>query len=109
MILRIYTRADGVAPFREWLRGLRDKQARLRIAKRVDQITNGNLGDHKRVGGGVWELRLHFGPGFRVYYGLDGDEVVLILCGGDKSSQSKDIDKAQEYWTDHIRSKEDKE
>ncbi len=108
-ILKHYRLSDGSAPFLDWLSDLKDKVVRLRIAKRLDQIHNGNFGDHQSVGGGVWELRLHFGPGFRVYYGLDGDEVVLILCGGDKSTQNKDISKAQEYWKDHLRSKEEEE
>ena len=80
--------------FIEWLTGLRDLQARARIAKRIDRIAQGNLGDAKSVGGGVSELRFAFGPGYRVYYTLRDNVVVILLCGGDKDSQSRDIERA---------------
>ena len=80
--------------FIEWLTGLRDLQARARIAKRIDRIALGNFGDAKSVGGGVSELRFAFGPGYRVYYTLRDNVVVILLCGGDKDSQSRDIERA---------------
>lgn len=82
--------------FDEWLRKLKDRAGRLRILERVDRLAHGNPGDVKPVGQGVSELRLTFGPGYRVYYLQDGDAVILLLIGGDKSSQQKDIEKAQE-------------
>jgi len=105
MILRFYTREDGVAPSQEWLLGLRDKQTRFRINQRLSRMRLGNPGDHKSIGSGIWELRLHFGPGFRIYYGMDGEEMIVILCGGDKSTQAKDIQVAKEYWQDYQRRK----
>lgn len=82
--------------FGKWLRGLRDRQARLRIEDRLLRIAEGNFGDHKSVGDGVSELRFAFGPGYRVYYTQRGDVVVILLCGGDKGSQTKDIQRAKE-------------
>lgn len=81
--------------FDEWLRRLKDRQGRLRILARIDRLANGNPGDAKTVGHGVWELRLTYGPGYRIYYTQDGDRIVLLLWGGDKSTQSQDIEKAQ--------------
>jgi len=80
--------------FDQWLRKLKDRQARLRIVERIDRLTHGNPGDTKPVGKGVWELRLTYGPGYRVYYLQDGGNLVLLLCGGDKSTQQADIDRA---------------
>jgi putative addiction module killer protein len=95
-----YQRADGTEPFSEWLQGLRDKATQARIRVRVQRIAAGNLGDIKPVGGGVSELRMHFGPGYRVYLAQHGKTIVLLLCGGDKSSLQKDIELAQTYLTD---------
>ncbi|WP_062346028.1 type II toxin-antitoxin system RelE/ParE family toxin [Novosphingobium sp. CCH12-A3] len=83
------------AEFIDWLTALRDAQARARIAKRIDRIAQGNFGDAKSVGDGVSELRFTFGPGYRVYYTRRGDVVVILLCGGDKGSQERDIDRAK--------------
>jgi putative addiction module killer protein len=82
--------------FDKWLRKLKDKQGKLRILERVDRLANGNPGDVKPVGQGVSELRLTYGPGYRVYYLQDGEILILLLCGGDKSTQQKDIEKAHE-------------
>ena len=82
--------------FIDWLTALRDTQARARIAKRIDRIAQGNFGDAKPVGDGVNELRFAFGPGYRVYFTRRGDVIVILLCGGDKDSQSRDIERAKE-------------
>jgi putative addiction module killer protein len=82
------------ASFIEWLTGLRDREARARIAKCIDRIAQGNLGDAKSVGDGVSELRFAFGPGYRVYFTMRGSIVVILLCGGDKGSQDRDIERA---------------
>ena len=78
---------------------------RAAIRKRIDRVEEGNFGDHRFVGGGVWEIRIHYGPGYRVYYGEDGPKVVLLICGGDKGTQKKDVRKAQELWAEYGREK----
>jgi putative addiction module killer protein len=101
--LLIYETTDGNQPFRIWLKSLRDKTAIARIRSRLERVEQGNFGDSKPVGNGVCELRFTFGGGFRVYFGLDGDQILILLIGGDKSSQSKDIKLAQDYWLDYLR------
>jgi len=86
--------------FETWLRKLKDRQGKLRVLERVDRLAHGNPGDVKPVGQGISELRLTYGPGYRVYYLQDGDRLILLLCGGDKSSQQKDIQKAHELATE---------
>ena len=81
--------------FRDWLDGLRDRKARLRIDDRLRRLASGNAGDTKSVGGDVQELRLHFGPGYRIYYMWRDGMLIILLTGGDKSSQSRDIAKAK--------------
>ena len=82
--------------FEGWFASLRDKQSARRIQARIDQAEEGNFGDHRSVGEGVSEMRIHHGPGFRVYFTLRGLEIVILLAGGDKSSQTKDIELAQD-------------
>ncbi len=101
--IRRYIRSDDKIPFAEWIESLRDNQAEIIINKRLDRVSSGNLGDYKSVGEGVCELRIKYGPGYRVYFGQIGTTIVLLLCGGDKSTQDKDIAKAIEYWTDYRR------
>ena len=93
-----YVTPQDEAPFGEWIRGVREKQARARILQRIDRLRLGNFGDRRSVGNGVYELRIHFEPGFRVHFGIVGSRVVVLLCGGDKSSQQKDIAQAHDYW-----------
>jgi putative addiction module killer protein len=81
--------------FAEWMAGLRDARGRARIAARIDRLALGNPGDVAPVGEGVSELRLHFGPGYRVYFKRQGLILILLLCGGDKSTQTKDIETAK--------------
>ena len=81
--------------FRDWLDRLRDQRAQVRIAARIRHAETGNLGDCKSVGGGVSEMRVDVGPGYRVYFTRRGRVVIILLCGGDKSSQSRDIRRAQ--------------
>lgn len=96
--------------FDKWLRKLKDRAGRLRILERIDRLANGNPGDVKAVGQGISELRLTYGPGYRVYYLRDGDTLILLLVGGDKSTQQKDIIKAYELadeWQADRQQKED--
>src|SRR3954465_6905125 len=90
LTVREYVNADGKSPFHEWLRRL-TKAVGARIQLRVQRFELGNLGDHKNVGEGVWEARVMFGPGYRIYFGKDGDSIIVLLVGGDKGSQAKDI------------------
>jgi putative addiction module killer protein len=80
--------------FSKWLRNLRDIQARARVQARIDRLGSGNPGDVKPVGNGVSEMRIHYGPGYRVYFVERGSELIILLAGGDKASQTTDIQKA---------------
>jgi putative addiction module killer protein len=82
---------------------LRDTKARNKIQLRLDRVKLGNLGDYRSVGEGVFEFRIDYGPGYRIYFGQVGLTIVLLLCGGDKSTQEQDIRKAKEYWADYER------
>ena len=85
--------------FESWLDGLRDKKAQVRIAARLRHAEAGNLGDSKVVGAGVSEMRVHFGPGYRLYFTRRGNVLIIMLAGGDKSSQARDIRRAQQILT----------
>ena len=84
------------ATFLNWLKGLRDRNARARVAVRIDRIEDGNFGDHRSVGGGVSEIRVNVGQGYRIYYTIRNRTVVILLCGGDKSSQRREIRRARQ-------------
>ena len=105
LTIREYLTHEGQNPFREWL-GTLDVAVRARVQARVLRFELGNPGDHKSVGAGVWEARLTFGPGYRIYFGKDGDSVILLLLGGPKSTQRRDIPRAQEFWRDYLRAKQ---
>jgi putative addiction module killer protein len=106
-IILTYEKSDGNAPFNDWLEALRDKKARAIIRARINRVRLGLLGDCKGVGEGVSELRIDFGAGYRVYFALRGDRIIILLCGGDKSSQNKDIKQAKAYWKDYQRRGDD--
>ena len=86
--------------FAQWLDGLRDLQGRARVQARIERLARGNPGDVEPVGAGVSELRIHFGPGYRVYFLKRGREIILLLGGGDKSTQAKDIAAALRFASD---------
>lgn len=96
----IYRTRTNNEPFVEWLLALKDRSTRERIQARIRRIESGNYGDHKRFLG-ILEIRLNFGRGYRLYCGERGNTLVVLLIGGDKSTQNKDIEKALEYWEDY--------
>lgn len=96
-----YVTDEGKAPFSDWLDGLRDIRARAKIRVRLDRVEEGNFGDVEPVGDGVSELRIDYGPGYRVYFGKADKTMVLLLCGSTKKRQAKAIKLAKKYWTDY--------
>lgn len=102
MEIKIYSTETGKEPFTEWLENLNDLKAKGKIRARLNRVRLGNLSDFKAVGEGVFELRINFGPGYRVYFGRMGKKLVIILAGGDKSSQNRDIQKAKQYWLEYL-------
>lgn len=98
MELERYLTDEGVDVLQEWLTNLRDKQARWTILRRLDRIKGDNLGQVRTLRKGVWELKIDFGPGYRVYYAHAGQTIILLLYGGDNGSQDADINRAVGYW-----------
>ena len=99
--LRAYIDKSGRIPFALWLRSLRDDRAKQKVQVRLARVRLGNFGAIKSVGEGVSELIIDYGPGHRVYLGQDGDEIVILWVGGDKTTQVMDIKKAKDYWHDY--------
>ncbi len=99
-ILR-YETASGDVPFTRWADSL-DKSTRLVVAVAVNRMAGGNFGDWKSVGDGVFERRVDYGPGYRLYFGRHGQNVVLLLCGGSKRTQPADIKSAKRYWKEWV-------
>ena len=96
-ILHYLTRSEKDV-FMEWRRELRDTKAKIAVDRRINRMELGNFGNHRFCRDGVWELRIDVGPGFRIYYAIAGTQVILLLCGGDKSTQDADINRACTYW-----------
>ncbi len=103
MEIRHYLTASGKDPYQQWLDRLKDLKGRVVIQRRIDRLIAGNFGDHKFCQEGVWELRIDFGPGYRVYYAQEGKTIVLLLCGGSKRTQVADVKEAVRYWRDYQR------
>jgi len=103
VVVRRYCTSEGREPFTEWLSKLGDRQARARILVRLERLAVGNFGDAKLLRQGVWELRIDFGPGYRVYFGREGGALVILLCAGDKRSQDADIKRAIDLWQEYER------
>ncbi len=101
MELLRYLTESGKDVFGEWLEALKDARTKAKIVARIDRLSVGNFGDCKALRGGLFELRIDWGPGYRVYYALVGRACVLLLCGGDKRKQSSDIRRALEYLEDY--------
>jgi putative addiction module killer protein len=99
--LKEYVRENGEIPYRDWKAKL-DVAVRARIQARMMRVEKGNLGDYNSVGHGIFEFRFHFGGGPRVYFGFDGEDLILLLCGGIKKGQSKDINLAEALWQEYL-------
>ena len=99
--IEIYETTTGKRPFEIWFRELKEIHTRAKILTRLDRLRLGNFGDCKPLQEGVHELRIHYGPGIGIYYGKIGNKVILLLCGGDKGSQDRNILKAKEYLKDY--------
>jgi putative addiction module killer protein len=99
--IRRYQTAAGDEPFTDWLADLADRQARARILVRLERLEIGNFGDSRSLRDGVSELRIDWGPGYRVYFGRDGRTIIVLLCGGDKRKQDADIKRAVKLWQEY--------
>ena len=97
--IEVYFDKQGRSPFNDWLMRL-NSNVRARVAARIARFEMGNLGDKKRVGDGVFEARIHFGPGLRIYFGISNKNLIILLIGGDKKSQFRDISLAKRLWAD---------
>lgn len=100
-VVKNYVTPEGEVPFVDWLRSLKDKRSIAIVLQRIDRVQLGNFGDCRSVGSGVYELKIRFGSGLRIYFGIANAELVILLCAGDKSSQRKDIPVAQKYWKEY--------
>lgn len=101
--IEYYRTTEGKAPFKDWLEALRDVNGRAKIRVRLDRARLGNLGDHKQLAAGLWEMRIDCGPGYRVYFTREGARLILLLIGGDKDTQKRDIARAAGYLEEHQR------
>lgn len=99
----LYETADGHAPFADWF-AQQDRPAVARVSRAITRLEGGNVSNVKGVGEGVLEIRINFGPGYRVYFGRDGETFVILLSGGTKARQQRDIETARKYWQDYKRS-----
>ena len=100
--IREYLESDGTSPFRRWFLGL-GTEAREAVDNAIARMRLGNLGDHESLGGGLMERRIHSGPSHRIYFGREGAQLILLLGGGTKRRQQRDVDRASERWTDYKR------
>ncbi len=105
MEVRVYIDSDNLCPFSNWIDCIKDECTLQKIMSRVNRLESGNFGKCKSVGEGVFELKIDYGPGYRIYYGRYGFQSVILLAGGDKKTQNEDIKKAKEYWTIFRREK----
>ena len=101
--IRHYLTASSRDPYQQWLDKLRDLKGRVVIQRRIDRLKGGNFGNHKFCQEGVWELKIDFGPGYRVYYAQEGKTIMLLHCGSSKRTQAADVKEAVRYWRDYQR------
>lgn len=101
--VKVYKTNAGVEPLSEWLSQIKDVKTKSILMRNLTKLQTGLLGNTEAVGDGVSELKVHYGGGYRIYYGHDGNELIVVLCGGAKGSQKKDISKAKEYWREYLQ------
>lgn len=104
--LKVFCLNNGKSPFIKWLSSLKDERAAAMIKSRLARIRLGNLGHTRSLGEGVQELKIDYGPGYRIYFGQIGNDLIILLCGGDKRYQNEDIKTAKKYWTQFKKEKE---
>jgi putative addiction module killer protein len=97
----VYETPDGKAPFSDWMDAMQGHGIYDKIMVRLDRVEQGNLGEHRGVGAGVFELVIDDGPGYRVYFGQDGKDIVILLIAGTKKTQTADIERAKSYWRNY--------
>lgn len=98
--LRTYRTKQGKEPFIDWLESLKDRVGRATITNRLNRVVHGNYGDCEPVGDGIYELKVHPGPGYRVYFSEQNETILLLLLAGSKRTQAKDIKKAKQFWAE---------
>ncbi len=104
-VIKIFCDSNGKQPFLEWLNSLKDERAIDRIKARLARVRLGNFGQTRSLGAGIQELKIDYGPGYRIYFGQDGDVLVILLCGGDKRKQDEEIKAAKRYWASYKKEK----
>lgn len=97
-----YTTPSGRNPYRQWYTRIKDQKTQIAISNRISRLRTGNFGDFKRLSKDLYELRIHYGPGYRVYFGVFQNDIVILICAGDKSTQQRDITRAKNYWNDFL-------
>lgn len=105
--VRYYKSDMGIEPYKQWFDSIRSVRAKQKILKTITKIECGLMGDVKPVGNGVSEYRIHFEKGYRIYFGQDGNELIILLVGSDKSNQNREIENAKNYWKDYKRQKKE--
>lgn len=99
--IELYVTVDGKIPFSEWMALVKDARLKIEVRNRLNRVLLGNFGDHKSVGEDVYELRIRYGAGYRIYYAEVDGKIVVLLCAGDKSTQDDDVKTAHTYWNDY--------
>lgn len=97
-----YVTPTGRDPYRQWYRGIKDEKTRAIITTRIERLQLGNPGDSRRLNKDLYELRIDYGPGYRVYFGFLYNKIIILLCGGTKRTQQRDIAKAQNFWNEFL-------
>lgn len=103
-VIKHYKKDNNSSPFEEWINHLKDCKNQIRILLAIERMALGNFNNCKSLGDGICELKLYFGSGYRVYFGIYNNQIIILLCGGDKSSQSKDVALAKKYWNTYLES-----